>query len=226
MRILVVEDDRRMRALLRRGLEDAGHLVAEADRAETALEIAAATPFEVLVLDVMLPGMDGVTLVRRLRGAGVRAPVLMLTARDASADVVAALDAGADDYVTKPFALAVLLARLRALDRRGPVPQDVRLRCGDLTLDVSSREVGRGDVPIVLTRTEFNLLECLMRRAGRVVTRRAIIEQVWGAGRDIESNTLDAFIRTLRQKIDGDERPPLLRTVRGVGYAMREDGDG
>jgi DNA-binding response OmpR family regulator len=222
MRILVAEDDPRMSALLQRGLIEEGHVVETASRGPQAVQTALAADFDVLVLDVMLPEMDGLEILHRLRDEGKRTPVLMLTARDANADVVRALNAGADDYLTKPFAFDVLLARLNALARRGPSVQDVRLRVGDLSLDPSARRAVRGTVLLALTRTEFSLLEYLMRRHGRVVARRALIEGVWGSRRDVEDNTLDAFIKQLRQKIDAAGGPPLIQTVRGVGYTIRE----
>jgi DNA-binding response OmpR family regulator len=223
VRILLVEDDPRMRALVARGLAEAGHQVVQADTGPVAVETAGATDVDAVVLDVMLPGCDGFEVVRRLRGAGHRAPVLMLTARDAKADIVAGLDAGADDYLVKPFSFKELLARLRALERRGPVARDVRLQVGDLELDPAARVVTRGGASVALTRTEFNLLECLLTHAGRVVTRQALIERVWGGEREVESNTLDAFVKSLRQKVDAGRPDPLIHTVRGVGYVVREE---
>jgi two-component system response regulator MprA len=218
-----VEDDARMRALVKRGLDEHGHTVETASTGPEALAMAGGQPFDAIVLDVMLPGIDGIGVVEALRGAGTRTPVLMLTARDASADVVRALDAGADDYLAKPFAFAVLLARLRALGRRGPASQGPRLQVADVLLDPAARMVSRGGDAIVLTRTEHNLLECLMRHAGRVVTRQMLIDHVWSGERHVESNTLDVFVKSLRQKLDTGDRPRLIQTVRGVGYAMRED---
>src|SRR5579862_2268331 len=194
VRILLVEDDARMRAILRRGLTEHGHAVEVAATGPDAIDLARAGSFDVLVLDVMLPGCSGVDVVRRIRADAVRTPALMLTARDASADVVSSLDAGADDYLTKPFSFAVLLARLRALGRRGPAVQEVRLQVADLVLDASVHSVTRAGAPVVLTRTEFSLLECLMRHAGRVVSRQTLVDRVWSGGREVESNTLDAFV--------------------------------
>lgn len=225
VRILLVEDDSRMRMLVRRGLGEAGHRVDVAETGPAALTIATSSSFDAWVVDVMLPGFDGVELVRRLRAAGQHVPALMLTARDAAADIVTALDAGADDYLIKPFAFTVLLARLRALGRRGTVPTSARFEAGDLSLDTATRVVVRGGHPIALTRTEFDLLEYLMRRSGRVVTRTALISAVWGDDRSIEGNTLDAFVKSLRQKIDAGREPRLLHTIRGVGYTVREDED-
>jgi DNA-binding response OmpR family regulator len=225
VRILLVEDDARMRVLVRRGLMEQGNQVESASSGPEALERADASPVDLIVLDVMLPGFDGVEVVRRLRAQDVRTPVLMLTARDAPADVVRALDAGADDYLVKPFAFSVLLARLRALTRRGPALHDTKLQVADLTLDPVSRQVSRGGVAVALTRTEFNLLEYLMRQTGRVVTRHAVIERVWGGDRQVESNTLDAFVKSLRHKIDEGRESRLIQTIRGVGYSLRVDSD-
>jgi two-component system OmpR family response regulator len=222
MRILVAEDDPRMSALLQRGLTEEGHVVEPAPTGPEALQTALAADFDVIVLDVMLPELDGLEILRQLREQGKLTPVLMLTARDADADVVQALNTGADDYLTKPFAFDVLLARIHALARRGPSVRDVRLRVGDLLLDPSAHRAIRGDTPLALTRTEFSLLEYLMRRHGRVVTRSALIEGVWGSRREVEDNTLDAFVKQLRQKIDAGGGSPLIHTVRGVGYTIRE----
>lgn len=223
VRLLLVEDDPRMRALVRRGLTEQGHVVEVASTGPEAVELAAAADFDVAVLDVMLPGFDGVEVVQRLRARSNRTPVLMLTARDAASEVVRALDAGADDYLAKPFSFAVLVARLRALGRRGPAPHDAQLQVSDLRLDPASRIVTRAGVPIALTRTEHNLLECLMRDAGRVVTRRALTDRLWGSDRAVESNTLDAFVKSLRQKVESGGRPRLVHTVRGVGYCLRHE---
>src|SRR5262245_38857559 len=223
MRILLVEDEPRMRALVRRGLVEAGHRVDLASSGPEAVATAADADLDVLVVDVLLPGFDGVEVVRRLRRKQCRAPALMLTARDAATDIVAALDAGADDYLVKPFAFAVLLARIRALGRRGPVASPVCIEVGDLSLDVARHVVTRGREVIALTRTEFSLLECLMRRAGRVMMRNALIEHVWGSDRPVEANTLDAFVKSLRHKVDVGDRPRLIHTIRGVGYTIREE---
>ena len=226
MRILYVEDDARMRALVRRGLTEEGHSVLAVGDAEAALDHAPAAAFDVLVLDVMLPDRSGIDVVRDLRARGCTAPVLMLTARDTQADVVAGLDAGADDYLTKPFAFDVLLARLRALARRAPLQHTGTLVFGDLELDPAGHMVRRATTPVALTPTEFRLLECLLRRSGRVVTRQALIESLWGFERDVEANTLDAFIRLLRQKLDRPGQPPVIHTVRGVGYRLGEPDGG
>jgi len=223
MRVLLVEDDPRMVDLLRRGLEEEGYVVTTATDGRTGLELATHYDFETIILDVMLPGMNGFEIARRLRRNRRQVPILMLTARDAVPDIVQGLDLGADDYLTKPFSFEVLLARLRALTRRGPAAQPVPLRVGDLVLNPATREVSRSGVPISLTRTEHNLLEFLMRRPGQVVSRTTLIEAVWGFEREIESNTLEAFIRLLRSKIDAGHPTKLIHTVRGVGYTLREE---
>jgi len=212
-----------MQALVGRGLREQGHAVDTAGTGDAALDMARGQQYDAIVLDVMLPGMDGFSVVRSLRGEGNRTPVLMLTARDAAGDIVAGLDAGADDYLAKPFAFKVLLARLRALGRRGPIVHDVRLTVGDLTLDTAAHTVSRAGQSIALTRTEYNLLEYLLRHAGRVVTRDALMDRLWGADRAVEANTLDAFVKSLRQKIDPPDRARLIHTVRGVGYSLRDE---
>ena len=173
-----------------------------------------------MVLDIMLPGIDGLEVIRRLRKGKHQLPVLALTARDTVGDIVAALDLGVDDYLTKPFAMAEFMARLRAVARKGPSVQDVRLGVADLVLDSASGQVSRSGVQLTLTRTQFALLEYFMRRAGRVLTREAIIERIWSDNPDIEANTLDVFIRTLRAKIDVDREASLITTIRGLGYRM------
>ena len=225
MRILIVEDERRMAEAVRKGLAEEGHAVSVAHTGPDGLALAQSDAFDVILLDVMLPGMDGLAVARRLREERHRTPILMLTARDSSADIVAGLDAGADDYLVKPFPFDVLLARIRALGRRGAVSQGVMLQVGDLTLDPASHDVRRGGERLDLTRTEFALLECLMRRAGAVVPRATLIDSVWGYNREIEDNTLDAFVRLVRQKIDRVGRTPLIHTARGVGYFVREETD-
>jgi DNA-binding response OmpR family regulator len=222
MRLLVVEDEKRMADLLKKALQEEGYAVATAADGKTAVEMARASQFELILLDIMLPGMDGFQVAQRLRREGNRVPILMLTARDATPDIVQGLDLGADDYLTKPFSFEVLLARIRALLRRGPASQSVKLRVGDLELDPGSHEVTRGGQAVSLTRTEFNLLEHLMRHEGQVIPRDTLIEAVWGYDRNIESNTLDAFIRLLRSKVEGDSGPRLIHTVRGVGYVARK----
>jgi DNA-binding response OmpR family regulator len=221
MQVLVVEDERRMAELLRQGLEEEGHSVVVAGNGKDGLAMAESHPFDAIVLDVMLPQMDGFTVARRLRAARNQTPILMLTARDATHDVIEGLNLGADDYLVKPFSFDVLLARLRAVSRRGAIPQPVPLQVQDLTLNPASREVMRHGRRISLTRTEYSLLELLMRRSGRVVARENLIEAVWGFDSDVRSNTLDAFIRLLRDKVDGADEAKLIHTVRGVGYCVR-----
>lgn len=225
MWVLIVEDDSRMAQLLQKGLEEEGHSVLVAHDGPDGLSMAQAQNFDAIVLDVMLPGINGYEVTRRLRAARTRTPILMLTARDATPDIVDGLDAGADDYLTKPFSFAEFLARLRAVSRRGPVPQPVRLEVSGLVLDPATHQVTRDGRPVALTRTEYRLLEFLMRRPGAVVPREAIIDAVWGFDESIESNTLDAFIKLLRGKIDSGHSRKLLQTVRGFGYSLRDAGD-
>jgi two-component system response regulator MprA len=221
--ILVVEDQTSMREALRQGLEEENHTVTLASGGLEGFHAAETSNFDAMVVDVMMPGMDGVELVKRLRAAGRQTPVLMLTARDAAKDVVRGLDAGADDYLTKPFSFRVLLARLRAISRRSVQPSKSKLQVDDLLLDPMSREVSRAGAPMNLTATEYRVLEFLMRRAGHAVSRSAIIEGVWGFEEDIEANTVDAFIRHLREKIDQGQKRKLIQTVRGYGYILREE---
>lgn len=223
MRILLVEDNRRLAELIRQALDEEGHLITVSHDGQEGLAIAESSSFDLIVLDVMLPAKDGFAVARRLRATRNQTPILMLTARDAPKDIVQGLDLGADDYLTKPFSFEVLLARVRAAGRRGPIPQPVCLQVADLTLNPATREVKRGQRDVVLTRTEFSLLELLMRYGGRVVSRDAFIENVWGTGSDIESNTLDAFVRLLRGKVDAAGEYKLIHTVRGVGYCLRRE---
>jgi DNA-binding response OmpR family regulator len=223
MQVLVVEDERRMAELLRQGLEEEGHSVVLAHDGRNGLAMAESYPFDVILLDVMLPGMDGFTVAKRLRGTRNQTPILMLTARDAAQDQIEGLNLGADDYLVKPFSFDVLLARLRAVSRRGPIPQPVSLHMADLSMNPASREVMRGARRVLLTRTEYSLLELLMRRAGRVVPRDNLIEAVWGFDSEVRNNTLDAFIRLLRDKVDAAGESKLIHTVRGVGYCLREE---
>jgi DNA-binding response OmpR family regulator len=223
MNLLIVEDEPRMAELLRKGLTEEGHTAMAAPDGVQGLELAKNYEFDVIVLDIMLPRLSGYDLVKRLRAVKVRTPILMLTARDSVPDIVRGLDLGADDYMTKPFSFNELVARLRAVKRRVTAAEDTRLRVGDLVVDAASREVHRGEQRISLTRTEYNLLERLIYRAGKVVSRRALIESVWGFDREIEENTLDAFMHLLRVKVDGPGRPKLIHTVRGIGYMIRHD---
>jgi two-component system OmpR family response regulator len=223
MWILVVEDENSMREALRMGLEEENHRTTLTSDGLEGIYAAETCDFDAIVLDVMIPGMDGVDLVRRLRAAGRQTPVLMLTARDAAADVVRGLDAGADDYLTKPFSFDILLARLRSISRRAAHPQKSKLQVDDLLLDPASREVTRAGATASLTATEFRVLEFLMRRAGHAVSRSSIIEGVWGFEEEIEANTVDAFIRHLREKIDLGHPRRLIQTVRGYGYILRDE---
>jgi two-component system, OmpR family, response regulator len=224
MRVLIVEDEMKMAGLLRRGLRNEGFAIDLADRGEDAIWMAEATDYDAIVLDVMLPGIDGFEVIRRLRAEGVRSPVLMLTARDAVRDRVAGLDGGADDYLTKPFSYAELLARLRALVRRGPVERAPELRAGDLTLDPARRLVRRGDVEVELSAREFALLETFMRHPGQVLSRFDLLEHVWEGGYENRSNIVDSYVRFLRGKIDRPFGADSIETVRGAGYRLREDG--
>jgi len=223
MRVLVIEDDRRMASLLEQGLREEGSQVTLAHNGVEGLAMAVQPKFDVIVLDLMLPGMDGFELTRRLRQGGTRTPVLMLTARDAPMDMVKGLDLGADDYVTKPFALDVLLARIRAAARRGPATQPVVLKAGTLSMNTANRSVQVEDRGVTLTRTEYSLLEVLMRRRDRVVTREELLAEIWGDRGDVESNTLDAFMKLLRSKVDPSPEARLIHTVRGVGYILRSN---
>jgi DNA-binding response OmpR family regulator len=187
-----------------------------------ALEMAQALEYDAIVLDLMLPGIDGFEVARRLRKSGDKTPILVLTARDTVPDVVKGLDIGADDYMTKPFSFEEFLARLRAISRRASAPRATLLQVGDLVLNPASHEVKRGGEEISLSRTEFRLLEFLMRRAGRVVPRNTIVNAVWDTNEDVEENTLDAFISLLRNKVDRDRKVKLIQTVRGTGYSIRD----
>jgi len=221
MQILVVEDEPRMAGLLQRTLEEEGHQVVVAADGQQGFEIARDSRFDVIVLDVMLPGLDGVSVARKLREGRNHTPVLLLTARDAPADIVKGLDSGADDYLTKPFSIDILLARLRAISRRGPVPRPVHLEIADVRLDPASRRVTRGDKLVNLTAREFQLLELLMRNRDRAISRDTILESVWGFSSEVTENNVEVFVRQLRLKVDtGDAK--LIHTVRGYGYMMRE----
>ena len=223
MKILVVDDERAVRESLRRALELEGYEIElAADGSEALYRLEGTAEPDAMILDVLMPGVDGLEVCRRIRGTGSKIPVLMLTARAEVEDRVAGLDAGADDYVTKPFALEELLARVRALLRRTTDEEGDFLRFGDLELDPATREVTRGGRPIELTRTEFSLLELFMRNPRQVLTRTIIFERVWGYDFGYASNSLDVYIGYLRRKTEADGEPRLIQTVRGVGYALRE----
>jgi DNA-binding response OmpR family regulator len=223
MRILIVEDDQKLARQLQKGLAEQGHTATLAFDGHQGLYLAQSEPFDVFVLDVMLPGIDGFSLVRRLRGAGSATPMLLLTARDTAEDIVMGLDAGADDYLTKPFSFKVLVARLRALSRRKQVGPSMELRIADLVLDPIKHAVKRAGLAIPLTPREFEFLELLLRNSGRVLTRTRLIEAVWGHERDVENNTVDFFIRQLRTKVEPPGTSKLIHTIRGIGYTLREE---
>ena len=222
MRVLIVEDQEKLAALLARGLREEGHAADVAGRGEDALWMAAAAPYDAIVLDVMLPGIDGFETCRSLRRREVWAPVLMLTARDAVDDRITGLDAGADDYLTKPFSFDELLARLRALVRRAPSERPVTVAVGDLRLDPASHRVWRGDSELELSAKEFALLEVLMRQPGAVLTRDRLLEGAWDMSYERRSNIVDVYIRQLREKIDRPFGTDTIETVRGVGYRLVE----
>ncbi|MGH2711692.1 MAG: response regulator transcription factor [Actinomycetota bacterium] len=226
MRVLVVEDEVKMAGLLKRGLEEEGYAVDTAANGSEALWLGAETPYDAVVLDIMLPDLDGFEVCRRLREAGRWSPVLMLTARDVVSDRVSGLDAGADDYLTKPFSFAELLARLRALIRRGAQERPPVLTSGDLMLDPSTKRVARGDKGIELTAKEFALLEFFMRHPGEVLSRTRLIEHVWDFAYDGDSNVVDVYVRYLREKIDRPFERDSIDTVRGSGYRLREEPGG
>jgi len=221
MRLLVIEDEPRMLELLEQGLREEGHDVLTARDGADGLSLAETGEFDAILLDVMLPKVDGIEVARRLRKGGSRVPVLMLTARDAEEDIRNGLDTGADDYLTKPFSFVELLARLRAVTRRTSHVRSATIEIDDLVLDVAQHQASRGGRDLKLTRTEFDLLERLLHRMGDPVPRERLIAGVWGFDRDIESNTLDAFIRLLRQKVDQPGKRRLIHTVRGIGYCAR-----
>ena len=221
MRILVVEDSRRLAGIIKRGLLEEGYAVDNAYDGEEAEYMAETTPFDVVILDVMLPKKDGLAVCRDLRSKGVNTPILMLTAKDSVEDKVTGLDAGADDYLVKPFAFSELLARLRALLRREVQPKTQKLQIGDLVLQPVSREVWRDETRLELTAKEYAILEYFIRRPNAVVTRTMLGESVWDYEFDGLSNVIDVYIRRIRQKIDQDGQPSLIQTVRGAGYRLR-----
>jgi two-component system OmpR family response regulator len=223
VRALVVEDEVKMASLIRRGLVEEGYSADVARTGEDALWMARATPYDAIVLDVMLPGRDGIAVCRELRQSGVWSPILLLTARDGVEDKVTGLDSGADDYLTKPFSFAELLARLRALTRRGLSERPSVLEVGSLRLDPATRRAWRGDVEIELSAKEFSLLETFMRRAGDVLSRLDLLEHAWDYGYENRSNVVDVYVRYLRDKIDRPFGLESIETVRGVGYRLSND---
>jgi two-component system OmpR family response regulator len=221
VRVLVVEDEVKLAALIRKALHEQGLLADVAVKGEDALWMAGSTPYDVVVLDVNLPGIDGFETCRRLREDGIATPILMLTARDAIDDRIVGLDSGADDYLVKPFDFGELFARVRALARRGPVQRGTTLTVGDLSLDVASRTVRRGDVEIPLSGKELQLIEVFMRRPGEVLSRYDLLEGAWDMRYESRSNVVDVYIRYLREKIDRPFGVTTIETVRGLGYRMR-----
>jgi two-component system, OmpR family, response regulator len=224
MRLLIVEDEKKLASLLNRGLTEEGHAVDVADNGDDALWMAAGTEYDAIVLDVMLPGRDGLSACRELRSRGIWTPVLMLTARDAVEDRVQGLDTGADDYLVKPFSLSELLARLRAVARRAPNERPTVLGVGDLRLDPAAHRAWRGEAELSLSAKEFALLELFMRRPGTTLSRQALLEGAWDMAFEMRSNVVDVYIRYLREKIDRPFGCESLETVRGAGYRLREDG--
>jgi two-component system, OmpR family, response regulator len=224
MRVLVVEDEPKLAELLARGLREEGYAVDQADRGEDLLWMARAVAYDAIVLDVMLPGLDGLSACRRLRDEEVWTPVLVLTARDAVASRVEGLDSGADDYLVKPFAFEELLARLRSLTRRAPAERPTMLTVGDLRLDPGGHRAWRGETELDLSAKEFALLDAFMRRPGQVVSRLQLLEAGWDMNFESRSNVIDVYVRYLREKIDRPFGRDSLETVRGVGYRLRDDG--
>jgi heavy metal response regulator len=224
MRVLVVEDEQRLAQYLRKGLEEHGFAVDVAPHGNEGVFSARVNEYDVIILDLLLPEKDGMTVLRELRQEGNRTPVLILTARDAVADKVAGLNAGADDYLTKPFSFTEVLARVRALLRRGKVEPQVELHVGDLVMDLVAHRASRAGKPLPLTSKEFALLEFFLRNPGRVLTRTTIAEHVWDSRFETTfSNVIDVFVKRLRHKIDRDFATQLIHTVKGVGYVMREE---
>jgi two-component system, OmpR family, response regulator len=223
VRVLVVEDEKKLGDLLSRGLREEGYAADVADRGEAALWMAQAVDYDAIVLDLMLPGIDGFDVCRRLRRDGVWTPVLMLTARDAIEDRVSGLDTGADDYLTKPFSFDELLARLRALTRRAPAERPAVLEVGDLRLDPAAHRAWRGDRELDLSAKEFALLGVFMRRPGVALTRTKLLDGAWDLAFESRSNVVDVYVRYLRQKIDQPFGTDSIETVRGVGYRLRKD---
>ena len=225
MRILVVEDEAKVSAFIRQALEEEGHAVDVAADGDSGLHFALTTEYDLVILDWLLPGRDGLEVCEAIRATGQPTPILMLTARDAVADRIAGLDTGADDYLTKPFALGELLARVRALLRRGSTGQTPSLRVGDLVLDPATRLVHRGTRAIILSAKEYALLEYLMRQSGQTVSRSRIMEHVWDFDFDSGTNVVDVYIYYLRSKIERGDESKLIHTVRGVGYRLADHED-
>ena len=223
MRILIVEDDRKLARQLKKGIDECGYSGTLAFDGGEGLNAAQNSDYDVIVLDIMLPGLDGISIVKQLRQRRIGTPILLLTARDTPDDIAAGLDAGADDYLTKPFSFKVLLARIRAVARRRQTDPQTILRIADLSLDPATHDVRRAGSVVSLSRTEFVILDLLMKNSGRVITRDRLIEVVWGHDRDVQSNTLDVFIRQLRAKIEPSGTAKLLHTIRGIGYSLREE---
>jgi two-component system OmpR family response regulator len=221
VRVLIVEDDPKMAGLLRRGLIEEGHVADVSATGDDAIWMAQSVEYDAIVLDVMLPGLDGFEVCRQLRRDGVWSPVLMLTARDAVDDRVAGLDAGADDYLPKPFSFSELLARLRALARRGAAERPTILEVGDLRLDPATRRVWRGETEIQLSAKEFALLEAFVQRPDQVLSRDRLLEHAWDFAYEARSNVVDVYVRYLREKIDRPFGRSTLETVRGMGYRLR-----
>jgi len=225
VRILVVEDESKLAALIQKALREQGMLADVAGSGEDALWMAASSPYDVIVLDINLPGLDGFGTCGRLRHDGVRTPILMLTARDGIEDRITGLDTGADDYVLKPFDFGELFARVRALARRGPIERDPLLAVGDLTLDLATHTVKRGATKIQLSNKEVQLLEVFMRRPGQVLSRYELLEGAWEMGYENRSNVIDVYVRYLREKIDRPFGAESLETIRGAGYRLRAAED-
>ncbi len=223
MRILVVEDEKKTASFIRKALQAEGFAVDVLHDGNEALPVAIHTPYDAIILDIMLPGRDGLSLLRQLRRQRQAAPVLLLSARGELTERVEGLNAGADDYLPKPFALVELVARVRALTRRGSENKSIVLRVGDLTLDTTTHKAQRGGKEIDLTAREYRLLEFLMRSAGRLCGRMMIIEKVWDYDFDPGTNLVDVYIKRLREKVDADFEPKLLHTVRGTGYVMKDE---
>jgi two-component system copper resistance phosphate regulon response regulator CusR len=221
MRILVIEDEKKIASFIKRGLKEEGHMVDVAYDGEEGYQLSGENDYDMILLDIMLPKQDGISLCRQLRDDGVTTPVLMLTAKDSIQDKVTGLDSGADDYLTKPFAFEELLARIRALVRKRS-PQATKLQVGDLVLDLISHRVTRAEKEILLTMKEYSLLEYLMRNAGTVVTRTMITEHVWEIDFDTSTNIIDVYINYLRNKIDSGQQKKLIHTVRGRGYLLKD----